>query len=94
MVRGRPRETSDLPEIAADLERGIAISRIAEARGTSHSTIQRRIRTMREMLVEATGDAAWLLQATTVEVARGWLERFAPDAEGPPGRLGEPKSPK
>lgn len=94
MGRGRPKITDDLPEIAADLERGIAVTRIAEARGTSHTTIQRRIRTMREMLVQETGEPAWLFQATTVEVARAWLQHFAPAPDGESPTLGEPKKPR
>jgi DNA-binding IclR family transcriptional regulator len=73
VVRGRPRETSGLVEIARELERGVSQAEVARTLDMATSTVQRRVATMRALMAEETGDTAYLRDKTTVEVARDFL---------------------
>ncbi len=85
MVRGRPRETSDLVEIARELERGVSQADVARKLDMATSTIQRRVATMRALIAEETGDTAYLREKTTVEVARDFLRHVDATADERPG---------
>ena len=71
----RPRAEDYLDEIAAGLAEGWSYSRIAEQLGVSRGVVQNRVNTLRHRLLEETGEARWVTDATTVQVGREWTLR-------------------